>query len=37
MNFERLQKRMRTLEGTARGEKAIREARTLSHTGLRKE
>ena len=30
--YERLEKRMRILEGIARGEKAIREGRTLSHS-----
>lgn len=30
--YERLQKRMRILEGIARGEKAIHEGRTLSHS-----
>ena len=30
--YERLQKRMRILEGIARGEKAIHERRTLSHS-----
>jgi prevent-host-death family protein len=30
--YERLQKRMRILEDIARGEKAILEGRTLSHT-----
>ena len=31
-SYERLQKRMRILEGIARGEKAIQEGRTLSHS-----
>jgi prevent-host-death family protein len=30
--YNRLQKRMRILEGIARGEKAILEGRTLSHS-----
>lgn len=30
--YDRLQKRMRILEGIARGEKAIYEGRTLSHS-----
>jgi prevent-host-death family protein len=34
--YERLQKRMRVLEGIARGEKAIHEGRTLSHPEAKK-
>jgi prevent-host-death family protein len=34
--YERLQKRMRILEGIARGEKAIREGRTVSHSEAKK-
>lgn len=30
--YERLQKRLRILEGIARGEKAIHEGRTLTHS-----
>jgi PHD/YefM family antitoxin component YafN of YafNO toxin-antitoxin module len=34
--YERLQRRMRILEGIARGEKAIREGRTLNHSEAKK-
>ena len=34
--YERLQRRMRILEGIARGEKAIREGRTVSHSEAKK-
>ena len=34
--FERMQERMRVLEGIARGEKAVREGRTVSHQQARK-
>lgn len=34
--FERMQERMRVLEGIARGEKAVREGRTVSHAQARK-
>lgn len=34
--YERLQRRMRILEGIARGEKAIREGRTVSHSAAKK-
>ena len=34
--YERLEKRMRILEGIARGEKAIREGRTLSHSAAKR-
>ncbi|HEY3139018.1 MAG TPA: type II toxin-antitoxin system Phd/YefM family antitoxin [Blastocatellia bacterium] len=34
--YERFQRRMRILEGIARGEKAIREGRTVSHSAAKK-
>ncbi|MCC7463243.1 MAG: type II toxin-antitoxin system Phd/YefM family antitoxin [Gammaproteobacteria bacterium] len=34
-SYELLQRRMKLLEGIARGEKAIEEARTLSHVQAR--
>lgn len=34
--YERLQTRMRILEGIARGEKAIHEGRTVSHSAAKK-
>jgi len=34
--FERLQRRMRLLEGIARGEKAIREGRIVTHSEAKK-
>jgi prevent-host-death family protein len=34
--FNRLQRRMRLLEGIARGEKAIREGRTVTHSEAKK-
>lgn len=35
--YERLEKRMRILEGIARGETAILEGRTLSHSEAKKD
>jgi prevent-host-death family protein len=35
-SYDRLQKRMRVLEGIARGQKAIQEGRTLSHSEAKK-
>ena len=34
--YERLEERMRILEGIARGEEAIREGRTLSHSAAKR-
>ncbi len=34
--FERMNRRMRLLEGIARGEKAIREGRTVTHSEAKK-
>ena len=34
--YQGLEKRMRILEGIARGEKAIRDGRTLSHSAAKK-
>jgi len=34
--FERLHRRLRLLEGIARGEKAIREGRTVTHSEAKK-
>ena len=35
-SFERMNRRMRLLEGIARGEKAIREGRTVTHSEAKK-
>ena len=35
-SFERMNRRMRLLEGIARGERAIREGRTVTHSEAKK-